>query len=70
MPPFAATPLPGVLDLRLLRHDEIRRLLKDDPGLMGQRVRELIAPRGFEGQAGQAGARRRDRSTPRAIIGP
>jgi transposase len=29
--------------------DEIHRLLKDDPRLPGQRVRELIAPLGFEG---------------------
>jgi transposase len=29
--------------------DEIHRLLKDDPGLPGQRVRELIAPLGFDG---------------------
>jgi transposase len=29
--------------------DEIHRLLKTDPGLPGQRVRELIAPLGFEG---------------------
>jgi transposase len=29
--------------------EEIHRLLKDDPRLPGQRVRELIAPLGFEG---------------------
>ena len=29
--------------------DEIHRLLKDDPKLPGQRVRELIAPLGFDG---------------------
>jgi transposase len=29
--------------------DEIHRLLRDDPGLPGQRVRELIAPLGFDG---------------------
>jgi transposase len=29
--------------------DEIHRLLKHDPGLPGQRVRELIAPLGFDG---------------------
>ena len=29
--------------------DEIRRLLRDDPGLPGMRVRELIAPLGFGG---------------------
>ncbi len=29
--------------------DEIRGLLKDEPGLPGQRVRELIAPLGFDG---------------------
>jgi transposase len=29
--------------------DEIRRLLRDDPALPGQRIRELIAPLGFAG---------------------
>jgi hypothetical protein len=29
--------------------DEIHRLLKDDPALPGQRIRELIAPLGFDG---------------------
>ena len=29
--------------------DEIHRLLKADPKLPGQRIRELIAPLGFEG---------------------
>ncbi len=29
--------------------DEIHRLLKGDPGMPGQRIRELIAPLGFEG---------------------
>jgi hypothetical protein len=29
--------------------DEIHRLLREDPRLPGQRVRELIAPLGFEG---------------------
>ncbi|MCA1701449.1 MAG: IS21 family transposase, partial [Actinobacteria bacterium] len=29
--------------------DEIHRLLKDDAAMPGQRIRELIAPLGFEG---------------------
>jgi transposase len=29
--------------------DEIHRLLKDDPAMPGQRIRELIAPLGFDG---------------------
>ena len=29
--------------------DEIHRLLKDDPALPGQRIRELIEPLGFDG---------------------
>jgi transposase len=42
--------------------DEIHRLLKVDPKLPGQRIRELIAPLGFEGgKTIVDGSRRADR---------
>jgi len=57
--------------------DEIHRLLRDDPKLPGQRVRELIAPLGFAGgktivddylrESGRCSRRRRGRFSGRSI---
>jgi len=45
-PVYRREPAGSKLDLF---KDEIHRLLKADPKLPGQRIRELIAPLGFEG---------------------
>jgi transposase len=45
-PKYSRTPVPSKLDPF---KDEIHRLLREDPKLPGQRVRELIEPLGYEG---------------------